>query len=548
MAQVKFFRLKNEMLFANYIAIFLGATVAVYLTYHSVAPQPTEALRWVARAAWIFEPAGLFLMTLLTVLYEKPIRRCLDLQMRREPISREIKLKARRKLLNEPFFLIALDLGMWVTAACFYSVVLWVLDAGQSAVYHTFTRSLQTGLITTVAAFFLLRSILQKRLAPRFFPDGGLYMTPKTFRIRLSTRLGALLLGCNLVPFFAIITTLQLTLHSPQDTDLILDQLQSNIMIDSFIFMAAGILLTVMVSHNLKEPFQDIIRVLKAIHRGNFDRKVRVTSNDEIGYTGDVINEMTDGLKERDRMRHLLEVAKEVQQNFLPKSDPRVAGLDIAGKSIYCERTGGDYYDYLDMGGHQQGRIGVVVGDVSGHGIPSALLMTSVRSSLRQRVLLSGTIAQIVSDVNRQLAKDVEESGRFMTMFCSEIDARTRSIRWVRAGHEPAIFYDPATNTIEELKGPGMALGVEESWQYEENQKAGLTGGQIIVLGTDGIWEAHNARGEMFGKESVFEAIRQNAAKSAKEIVAAIIDSLGRFRQDVIPEDDVTLVVVKVVA
>jgi sigma-B regulation protein RsbU (phosphoserine phosphatase) len=256
---------------------------------------------------------------------------------------------------------------------------------------------------------------------------------------------------------------------------------------------------------------------------------------------------MTDGLKERDRMRHLLEVAKEVQQNFLPKSDPRVAGLDIAGKSIYCERTGGDYYDYLDMGGHQQGRIGVVVGDVSGHGIPSALLMTSVRSSLRQRVLLSGTIAQIVSDVNRQLAKDVEESGRFMTMFCSEIDARTRCIRWVRAGHEPAIFYDPATNTIEELKGPGMALGVEESWQYEENQKAGLTRGQIIVVGTDGIWEAHNARGEMFGKESVFEAIRQNAAKSAKEIVAAIIDSLGRFRQDVIPEDDVTLVVVKVV-
>ena len=548
MAQVKLFCLKNEMLFANYIAIFLGATVAAYLTYHSVWPQPAEAVRWAARAAWIFEPSALFLMTLLTVLYEKPIRRCLDLQIRREPISREIKLKARRKLLNEPFFLITLDLGMWVTAACFYSVVLWVLKAGQAAVYHTFSRSLQTGLITTVAAFFLLRSILQKRLAPRFFPDGGLYMTPKTFRIRLSTRLGALLLGCNLVPFFAIITTLQLTLHSPQDTDLILDKLQSNIMIDSFFFMAAGILLTVMVSHNLKEPFQDIIRVLQGIHRGNFDRKVRVTSNDEIGYTGDVINEMTDGLKERDRMRHLLEVAKEVQQNFLPKSDPRVAGLDIAGKSIYCERTGGDYYDYLDMGDHQQGRIGIVVGDVSGHGIPSALLMTSVRSSLRQRVLLSGSIAQIVSDVNRQLAKDVEESGRFMTMFCSEIDARKRSIRWVRAGHEPAIFYDPATNTIEELKGPGMALGVEESWQYEENQKAGLTGGQIMVLGTDGIWEAHNARGEMFGKESVFEAIRQNAAKSAKEIVAAIIDSLGRFRQDVIPEDDVTLVVVKVVA
>ncbi len=300
-------------------------------------------------------------------------------------------------------------------------------------------------------------------------------------------------------------------------------------------------------SGNITRPLKEIIQVLKRVRDGDFDLKVRVTSNDEIGYTGDVINEMTAGLKERDKMRQSLELAKEVQQNFLPRVDPKIAGLDIAGQSIYCERTGGDYYDYLEMGDHKQGKIGIVVGDVSGHGISAALLMASARSSLRQRALLSGNIAQIVSDVNRQLTRDVEESGRFMTLFCSEIDIQSRSIRWVRAGHEPAIFYDPATNTFEELKGPGMALGVDESWTYEEKQKSGLTRGQIIVFGTDGIWEAHNARGEIFGKESLFEIIREYAAKSAKEIVAAIIDELNRFRQDAIPEDDVTLVVVKVV-
>jgi sigma-B regulation protein RsbU (phosphoserine phosphatase) len=147
-----------------------------------------------------------------------------------------------------------------------------------------------------------------------------------------------------------------------------------------------------------------------------------------------VINEMTDGLIERDKMRQSLELAKEVQQNFLPKADPEIAGLDIAGQSIYCERTGGDYYDYFELGDHQQGKIGIAVGDVSGHGISSALLMASARSSLRQRALLSGNIAQIISDVNRQLTRDVEESGRFMTLFCSEIDTRTLRIRWVRAG------------------------------------------------------------------------------------------------------------------
>jgi sigma-B regulation protein RsbU (phosphoserine phosphatase) len=102
-------------------------------------------------------------------------------------------------------------------------------------------------------------------------------------------------------------------------------------------------------------------------------------------------------------MRQSLELAKEVQQHFLPESDPQLAGLDIADQSLYCERTGGDYYDYLDMGDHCEGRTGIVVGDVSGHGIISALRMVSARSSLRQRALLSGSIAQIVSDVNRQL-------------------------------------------------------------------------------------------------------------------------------------------------
>jgi sigma-B regulation protein RsbU (phosphoserine phosphatase) len=300
------------------------------------------------------------------------------------------------------------------------------------------------------------------------------------------------------------------------------------------------------VSSNITRPLKEIIRVLKRVRDGYFDQKVRVTSNDEIGYTGDVINEMTEGLKERDRMRHSLELAKEVQQHFLPASDPRIAGLDIAGHSVYCERTGGDYYDYLDLGDHRAGKIGIVVGDVSGHGIPSALLMASARSSLRQRAVLPGSIAQIVSDVNRQLTGDVEESGSFMTLFCGEIDILSRSIRWVRAGHDPAICYDPATNSFEELKGPGLALGVDADWQYEEQQKPGLQNGQIIVIGTDGIWEAHNSERDTFGKKALLEIIRQHASASAQQIVSAIISAVNRFRKDVIAEDDVTLVVIKV--
>ena len=545
MTKFAVFRLKNEMLIINYIANSIGAGVAIFLTYRSAFFGAQDAFRFANRIVWMFEPLWLVLMFSLILTYERPIRFFLNATFRQQPIPLEISIKARQRLLNEPFFLIALDLGVWIMVAVIYSAIFWITGTGKAAVYYTFTQSIQTGLITSVAAFFILRSVLQRRLVPHFFPEGGLYMTPKTLRIRIGTRLAGLILACNLIPFFAIINLARGTYLSHLESGMLLNQLRTDIFIQSSIFMGLGIVLTILVSLNLRRPFQNIIHVLQAVRNGEFSLKVRVTSNDEIGYTGDVINEMTEGLKERDRMRHSLELAKEVQQHFVPKADPKVAGLDIAGHSKYCERTGGDYYDYLGIEKSGKGKIGVVIGDVSGHGIPSALLMATARSSLRQRALSGGKIEQIVSDVNRQLARDVEESGRFMTLFYCEIDSPNHRIRWVRAGHDPAIFFDPETNTFEELKGMGLALGVDEDWQYEQNQKSDLKKGQIIVLATDGIWEAHNANGEMFGKDAFYDIIRRNAALSANQILEAVIDKLEYFQTGVEPEDDVTLVVIK---
>ena len=424
-------------------------------------------------------------------------------------------------------------------------MVLLAPDVGRDTIYYLFLRNLQIGLITAVASFFLLRSVLHRRMVPRLFPTGGLYATRGTLRIRLGMRLAALLLGCNLVPFFAIITILQSTSSVGLFSEELYEGLRSDIVISSYIFMAIGILLTYQLSLNLRQPFRDIIRVLKAVRNGQFDHKVQVTSNDEIGYTGDVINEMTEGLKERDRMRQSLELAEEVQQNFMPQKAPKISGLDIAGQSIYCERTGGDYFDYLQIAESDDQKIGIVIGDVSGHGIPSALLMAAVRSSLRQRVLQPGSIGQIVCDVNRQLTVDVEESGRFMTLFYSEIDSEERTIRWVRAGHDPAILFDPQTNTFEELKGSGVALGIDQKWAYTENIKVNLKNRQILVLCTDGVWEAHNSTGDMFGKGALHEVICRNSDLAAIDIVEAVIAAVRQFQDGIEPEDDITMVVVK---
>jgi sigma-B regulation protein RsbU (phosphoserine phosphatase) len=272
---------------------------------------------------------------------------------------------------------------------------------------------------------------------------------------------------------------------------------------------------------------------------------VQVFSNDEIGYTGDAINEMTRGLIERERMQQSLNLAKEVQQNLLPKNDLKVNGFDIAGKSVYCDETGGDYYDFIIIDDASEQKIGVAIGDVSGHGIPSALLMATVRSSLRQRASLPGGTARIISDVNRQLVKDVEDSGQFMTMFFLVLDTETRQLEWVRAGHDPAIIYDPGSDAFNELNGSGIALGVDAEWIYEHNQKTDFSNGQIIFLSTDGVWEARNKKGEMLGKEPILNAIRHNASSDATQIIDAIFDIVDKFVDEVKIEDDITSVIIK---
>ncbi len=255
---------------------------------------------------------------------------------------------------------------------------------------------------------------------------------------------------------------------------------------------------------------------------------------------------MTKGLIERERMQQSLNLAREVQQNLLPKSNLKVNGFDIAGKSVYCDETGGDYYDFISIEDADKQKIGVAIGDVSGHGIPSALLMATVRSSLRQRASLPGSTARIISDVNRQLVKDVEDSGQFMTMFFLALDTASRQLEWVRAGHDPGFVYDPGSDSFSELGGSGIALGVDADWIYEDYKKTDFSNGQIIFLSTDGIWEARNKKGEMLGKEPILNAIRQNSSSEAGQIVDAIFAILYKFIGDAKIEDDITSVVLKI--
>jgi serine phosphatase RsbU (regulator of sigma subunit) len=236
-----------------------------------------------------------------------------------------------------------------------------------------------------------------------------------------------------------------------------------------------------------------------------------------------------------------LNLAQEVQQNLLPQRPPGLEFIDIAGRSLYCDETGGDYFDFLEISGN---RMGVVVGDVTGHGVSAALLMASVRGFLRARANLPGSTAEIISGVNRLTSIDTAETGQFMTLFYLVLELQSRRINWVRAGHDPGLLYCPETDRFEELAGAGLALGVDEDWEFEDYSRT-VKPGQIVLLTTDGIFEAHNPAGEMFGKARFKEVVRQNCGLESEGLRKAIFEAVTEFRGAEPQEDDITLVILK---
>ena len=241
-----------------------------------------------------------------------------------------------------------------------------------------------------------------------------------------------------------------------------------------------------------------------------------------------------------------LALAAEVQKSLLPQRGISDAGVEVFGRNISCDEIGGDYYDFLWQRPSGGGPLSVVVGDITGHGVDSALLMTTARAFLRMRASQPGTIADIIGAMNRHLADDVLESGRFMTLFFLAIDPVKQRIEWVRAGHEPAMLYDPDKDRFEDLRGEGMALGIDREFNYQVNRRSGLQQGQVITVGTDGIWEARNRNGEMFGRQRFQAIVRRHASGSAEEILNAAFAHLADYTRGTRSEDDITLVVVKI--
>ena len=254
---------------------------------------------------------------------------------------------------------------------------------------------------------------------------------------------------------------------------------------------------------------------------------------------------MAKGLSHRLELEKALAVAEEVQQSLLPECDPSAPGLDIAGRTRYCDETGGDYFDFIDVTSRLSAHTLIAVGDVMGHGVASALLMASARAALRANAPEHLNLADLLTRVNRVLAGDARHN-RFMTLALIVIDPINGAVRWASGGHDPTIVFHPATSSFTELEGSGIPLGIMEDAEYQQYETKGLAKGDVLVIGTDGIWESRNPAGEFFGKDRLRDLMREHAAKPSHEIAALIQSTLVAFRGREGSEDDVTFVVVKI--
>jgi sigma-B regulation protein RsbU (phosphoserine phosphatase) len=348
---------------------------------------------------------------------------------------------------------------------------------------------------------------------------------------------------------FIIIVPTSVIMALPEQTSrTVLKYTHDQLLVTAVAAFLAVAILGVAAFFGSRATTRSLVKMSSAAERlakGDFSVRLDMRTGDERDQVISAFNEMVPKLEDHLRIRKALDLAQEVQQNLLPRATPKIPGLDIAGSSVYCDQTGGDYYDFFNVSEEDENRFAIIVGDVSGHGVPSALLMATARAMLRQRASMPGEAKAIITDVNRHLTSDTYLTGQFMTMFYCEFDPKERIVRYVRAGHDPAIVYDPGADEFNELKGEGIALGLVETYAYNEFQRA-LIPGQVIVIGTDGIWEMHNAGGEMFGKDGLREIIRAHASAPANGILGAITDALNRFRGGHACEDDITMVVVKV--
>jgi sigma-B regulation protein RsbU (phosphoserine phosphatase) len=242
------------------------------------------------------------------------------------------------------------------------------------------------------------------------------------------------------------------------------------------------------------------------------------------------------------RLQQDMRAARQVQQILFPRQAPFCPGFDIAGVSYPADETGGDYYDYIPS---CDGCLDVVIGDVSGHGLPAALLMSSTRAYLRALALANLCLGEVLATANRALAADTEID-RFITLLYVRVSPAALSLRYLSAGHPTGYVLSRDGQVRATLESISAPLGIFAEEEFPESGDITLQRGDTLLFMTDGVTEVCAPDGRSFGEDRALEIIRQNQTRPAHETLDALYDAVKEFAACATLEDDFTAIVIKV--
>ncbi|MDD1706153.1 MAG: SpoIIE family protein phosphatase [Methanoregulaceae archaeon] len=318
-----------------------------------------------------------------------------------------------------------------------------------------------------------------------------------------------------------------------------------------FIAVLLGILAAYGASRLISKPIHEIVEDVGIISQGDLDHTIRRMKNDEFIRLEESINLMIRRIREEseelERKNAELRVAAEIQQSLLPGTIDTVPGFEMAARSVPARIVGGDFYDVITAAEmpYATGNVGIVIADVSGKGLPAAIFMALSKVVLHVNAASHPRPVDAVRHANNRITAESKTS-MFVTACYGVIDPGAHTFTYVNAGHNPPFVVQGNGGSIRQLDPTGMVLGALEDAEYGE-QTIPLSIGDSIVLYTDGITEATNARNELFGEERLRNVLLQHHDLPANELADAILDEITRFCGGEPQSDDITLFVVKVI-
>jgi len=317
------------------------------------------------------------------------------------------------------------------------------------------------------------------------------------------------------------------------------------------VFETLALIFGLRISGGITKAVTALHRHLLSVAEGDLDSHIEIPNQDELGDLAASFNQMTDAVKQgreeaiaRERLEKELETARLIQERLLPHKMPSLPGFEVSGISLPSHEVGGDYFDFLDL---ETGHLGVAIADVSGKGIPAALLMANLQASLHAQDLRPDGVSVICSRLNGLLVKNTDER-MFVTFFYGILDRLKATFTYTNAGHNPPVLLR-ARGKVERLEEGGMLLGFLSDQAYAQAAVA-LEPGDVLVLFTDGITEAINPEAETredkyFGEEEFIEVLKANAGRSVADIQAAVLAAVAGHTRQAPQSDDITLVIIK---